>query len=192
MMTDPTVRGYMVISPLTHLREAYGAEDRAAIEARIPDPIRRALEDVVDVAWYPRAYTVAIQRAIAEHHRDTDGRVREALFELGHATAARALDTFLKLVIKVMTPEVFARKVPDVWARDHKGGTLTTDTSDVANNHVVFRLVDVAGYDYIGAALPGFHTATLTALGCKDLRFESDWTAENPGPATVTCEFYWK
>jgi hypothetical protein len=191
-MSEATVRGYMVVSPLTYLKSAYKADELAAIEERIPSAIRTGLANVHDAGWYPRSYTTAIYSAIAHHHRDRDGRVREAMFDLGHAVASRALETFLKLVIKVMTPEVFARKIPDVWARDHKGGVLVTDTDDVANKHIVFRLKDVEGYDYIGGVLPGFHTATLTALGCKGLRYECDWTLEKPGPENVTCHFYWE
>jgi len=180
----------MVISPLTYLRAHYG-DGAAEVEARIPADVRARLNEVTDVGWYPRSYTVAIYRAIAEHTRAKGADVRKAIFDMGHGVAQRALETFLKLVIKVMTPEVFVRKIPDVWLRDHRGGYLKTDTSDVANNHVVFNLKDIAGYEYIGGSLPGFQTATLTALGCKNLRHECDWTPENPGPAEVTCHFYW-
>lgn len=191
-VSDATVRGYMVLSPLTHVRETYGGSELADIEARIPDDIRKALPAVTDVGWYPRSYTVAIHRALAGHVRAKGENVTAAMFAMGHAIATRALETFLKLVIKVMTPEVFARKVPDVWLRDHKGGVLLTDLDDIANRHLVFRLKDVGGYDFIGGALPGFHTATLTALGCKNLRYECDWTLESPGPDNVTCHFYWQ
>lgn len=191
MSEKPTVRGYMVLSPLTHLRSFYDAKNAAAIEARIPADIRAALPQVTDVGWYPREYAVAIYSAIADHHRHGDGKVSQAIFDMGHGIATRALETFLKLVIKVMTPEVFVRKIPDVWLRDHKGGFMKTDTSDVANNHVVFNLQEVGGYNYIGGSLPGFQTATLTALGCKGLRYECDWTPENPGPESVTCHFHW-
>jgi hypothetical protein len=190
--TEPTIRGYMLMSPLTYIQEAYAELDRQAILARLPDETRDVIRTLKDVEWYPRRHSVNIYTATANHHRERDGKVREALFNLGASTASRAIETFLRLVMKVMTPEVFARKVPDNWLRDHRGGRLEVDMDDVGNNHLVYRLIDVEGYDYIGGAFPGFQTAALSAIGCTDLTHESDWSPEVAGPPTVTCHLRWK
>jgi hypothetical protein len=182
----------MIISPLTYINEAYDEPSRQSILGRMPAVTRDLIKQVKEIDWYPRMHAVHVYTAIAHHPRDLDGRVAEALFTMGKSVASRAVATFLQLVMKVMTVEVFARKVPDIWLRDHRGSALEVDTSDLANKHLVYRLKDVAGYDYIGGALPGYQTATLTAIGCKDLQYECDWTPEKPGPETVTCHFRWK
>jgi hypothetical protein len=177
---------------LTYLEEAYDEAARTSILSRLPPATRELIRNVKEIDWYPRTHAVNIYTAIAHHHRERDGGVEEALYTMGKGVASRAVATFLQLVMKVMTVDVFARKVPDIWLRDHRGGRLEVDTSDLANKHLVYHLRDVAGYDYIGGALPGFQSAALTAIGCKELRYESDWTAKNPGPESVTCHFRWK
>lgn len=182
----------MLASPLAYLQDTYAEATRTAIMGRVPSATRSLLRDVKDVEWYPRRHLVEIYRALAAHHRDTDGKVAEAFNAMGRASAERAIATFLQLVMKVMTVELFARKVPEIWQRDHRGGRLEIDSSDLANRHLVYHLMDVKDYDYIGGALPGFQSATLTAIGCKDVTVESDWRVENPGPENVTCHFRWK
>jgi hypothetical protein len=181
----------MLASPLTFIDEAYDEATRAAILGRLPPATREAVRSAKEVEWYPRHQLIAIYRALAEHHRDTDGKVAEAFTRMGKASAERAIATFLALVMKVMTVELFARKVPEIWIRDHRGGRLEVDTSNLANKHLIYRLLDVKGYEYIGAALPGFQSVVLTALGCKDLTTECDWKVADPGPETVTCHFRW-
>jgi hypothetical protein len=190
--TEPTVRGYIIASPLTYLDEAYSDAARSAVRSRLPAETRELLRQVNEVEWYSRVHAVNVYTAIAQYHRENDGNVQEALYTMGKGVATKAVGTFLKLVMRIMTVELFARKVPDIWLRDHRGGRLEVDTSDLANNHIVYRLSDVAGYNYIGGALAGFQAAALTAIGCKDLEYESDWTIENPGPENVTCHFRWK
>lgn len=182
----------MIISPLTYIEEAYEPAEREALLSRLPPATRQLMKTVKEVEWYPRVHAVNVYTAIAHHHRDKDGRVAEGLQEMGRNVASRALKTFLQLVMKVMTVEVFAQKVPDIWLRDHRGGRLEVDATDLPNKHLVYHLRDVAGYDYIGGALPGFQGAALTVLGCKDVVHEYDWTPENPGPESVTCHLRWK
>ncbi len=101
------------------------------------------------------------------------------------------MGSFLRLLMKLMTPKLFAQKVSNIWERDHRSGRLDGDSSDIANKHLVFRLTDVGGYDFLGAGLNGFMCAALEACGCKITRQECDWTLANPGPEKVTGHVWW-
>lgn len=186
------VRGYVILAPAGFVEHRYEAAARKAIFDRVPSETRDLLTQIKDIDWYPREHEVNIYRALAAYHRgDGEAAVRAAFFALGKSTAERAMESFLKLAMSVMTPQLYARKVPDVWRRDHRGGELEVDVSDITSNHLVFRFVHVGGYDYLGAGVEGFQSTALTTIGCKNVTCECDWTPSAPGPDTITAHFRW-
>src|SRR5262245_51386221 len=104
----------MILSPLAYIEDAYPDVARKEILSRMPQETRNLIRSVRDVDWYPRTHTVNIYSAVASYHRDTDGKVADAIYAVGRGVGQRAVESFLRLVMKVMTPPVFARKVPDV------------------------------------------------------------------------------
>lgn len=192
MTSEKSVRGYIILAPAGFIEHAYDAPTRNAIFDLVAPETRDLLPRLKDIEWYPREHEVNIYRALATYHQRTgETAVRAAFFALGKATATRAMDSFLKLVMNVMTPQLYARKVPDVWRRDHKCGALEVDDSDIAANHLVFRFSDMTGYDYMGLGIEGFQSTALVAIGCKDVTCDCDWSFANPGPETVTAHFRW-
>lgn len=190
--SEKTVRGYVVRSPMEFIERHYDEASRQAIRARIPSETRALLSDIKDIEWYPWSHEVNIYRALADFHRgDGEQAVRSAFFGMAHEIATTAMGSFLRLLMKLMTPKLFSQKVPTIWERDHRTGKLEVDASDIAAKHLVFKVSDIEGYDYIGAGLNGFMCAPLEACGCKILRHEDDWKLDTPGPESVTGHVWW-
>jgi hypothetical protein len=185
-------RGYMLISCATHLQRRYDEAARKAILARLPDDTRNLLDRVNKVEWYPRIHAKSLFTAIAKHHIEGDGKAREALLDVGRSIADMATNTFLRLLMKLMTPALFARKVPDFWARDHRGGTMNVDASQLESRRVAIFHRDIAGYDYVAGTAPGFLGFALTSIGCKNVACDiAGWSLEDPGPAEVRYDLRW-
>jgi hypothetical protein len=88
----------------------------------------------------------------------------------GTAVADYATNTFLRLLIKLMTPEIMARKWPSVWKKSHNFGHMETTLDNGDRPRLTMRLTGVDDYDYIGPTAVGFLTYSLKAMGFPDAR----------------------
>lgn len=191
MAEQPTCRGYVFQSAKAYMESAYDESTRKSICDRLSPQTRHILETFDKVAWYPIAHAVDIFSAIARHHMETDKKPEKALVELGRTIAETATNTFLRLLLKFMTVPLFSRKIPDFWVRDNRCGTLTTESLDVDAKRMTFLHAGIRDYDYMGSVAPGFLCYALEAIGCKNVRFESDWRIEQPGPDVVRYQVTW-
>jgi len=190
-MSERTSRGYMVQSVTDYIGTSYDESERRQILERIDPGIRHMMQNVNPITWYPVEDVAKIFAAIAAHHQATDGKVREALENVGRKIATTATTTFLKLVLRILTPALFASKMPHFWSRDNRCGTLRALEFEAKENRLVAVLEDVGGYDFIGAVTPGFIFFALEHLGNKNVRAAYDWTIENPGPDSLTYVVTW-
>ncbi|HLU65334.1 MAG TPA: hypothetical protein VKZ63_03635, partial [Kofleriaceae bacterium] len=78
--------------------------------------------------------------------------------------------TFFRVLLKIMTPSLFAKKLPSFWERDQKGGRFECDVSKVDDRQIQLRLVDVADYDYIGPVSVGFLEFAFNAMGKRGFK----------------------
>lgn len=190
-MSERTSRGYMVQSATSYIDSAYEDDDRRQILERIPPAVRGMMQNVDKVAWYPVQDVAKIFGAIAAHHHSTDGKVRQALENVGRSIAETATTTFLKLVLRILTPALFTAKMPDFWRRDNRCGNLRAISFNAGDKKLVAVLDDVGGYDFIAPVAAGFLIFALEHLGYKDVRVAFDWALDNPGPDTITYELTW-
>jgi hypothetical protein len=192
MTTEPQTRGYMIVSCVTHVQKKYAAADREAIMARLPKETLDLIDRVNTVEWYPRVHAKSLFTAIAHHHMEGDKNTDAALLAVGHSIAEMASNTFLRLIMKLMTPSLFAKKVGTFWERDHRGGELSADVKDIENKHLTIRHTGIGGYDFVAGTAPGFMGFALTAIGCKNVRSETfGFSLDNPGPEEVRYEMRW-
>jgi hypothetical protein len=103
--------------------------------------------------------------------------------------AHEASTTFLRLFMRVLSPALFARKLPDLWGRDHTGGKVTVETTDTT---LVCRISEVDGYNNVACISCGWATFALTQMG-KSIRGHeiSGWSLKNPGPESVAFTLHW-
>src|SRR6185437_12990711 len=105
-----------------------------------------------------------------------------------------AMNTFLRILMKMMTPALYCKKTPEIWARDHRGnGTYEVDLSKADQNHIEMKYVGGEGFDHIGIAFVGFMTYSFPAMGKKDFTIsQTGWSLATPSPREILFRFDWK
>ena len=188
---ENTCRGYMIASTLAYIDRSYDEATKQKILNALSPAAREVATAVNGVQWYPVANISELFREIANHHVATDGKPEKALEAVGRTIATMAMNSFLRLLMKLMTPGLFARKVPDFWSRDNRTGSLRAELIGDEARQLKLVHEDVGQYDYIGGVAPGFVKAALDAIGCKNIRYTSDWTLEKPAQDVIHYEFRW-
>jgi hypothetical protein len=191
-MSAPQIRGYSIRQQATFLRSDHIEEQaRKKAIAGLPAELQGDLSHLDPAGWYPRDYSVELFRAIASTAED-EKQARELLSTCGEWIAMESTNTFLKLVMRLMTPVLFAKKLPSLWERDMKGGGFTFDISRANENRLGFVLQDVAGYDHIGPITEGWLRFALKSLGKTDVEVDMEgWSLASPGPKDVGYEVRW-
>jgi len=189
-MTSPMIRGYSLKQTARYLESSFAPERRKqAIEA-LPASSRSMMSSFEPGEWYPREHSAALFRAIASI-RGADGAYDD-LVGCGEFIASEATNTFLRLLMRIMTPTLFAKKVPDFWKRDQRGGWFEADVTKAGDGVIKMKLVDVEGYDHIGIVSIGWIKFGMTALGKKKVKIEQDgWSLSQPGPREISYQVTW-
>lgn len=181
----------MIHSAASFIEKAYEPATRKQIYDRISPRIRELFAFVNKFDWYPVEDAVTIFRAIATHHRESDGNVARALEGVGREIAETASTSSLKLLFRLMTPALFAKKAPDLWARNTRCGELSVTSFDAAGRTMAITLDDVDGYDFIGLVAAGFMLFALEAVGCAKPRASFAFDPDRPAPSSIAYELAW-
>lgn len=187
-----TCRGYMIHSAASFIEKAYEPVTRKQIYERIPPRVRELLAFVNKFEWYSVEEASSLFRAIAAHHRESDGKLSTALEGVGREIAETASTTSLKLLFRLMTPKLFAKKATDLWARNSRCGQLSVPSFDAATRRMQVTLDDVGGFDYIGRVASGFFLFALEAVGCDAPRVSFTFDDAEPAPNEIAYEFAWE
>ncbi len=190
-MTEHVCRGYMIHSTANHIEKAYDPSTRKSIYDRVNPRVRELLATIERVQWYPIDDLAEIFRAIASHHRETDGKQLEALERVGRSIADTATTTSLRLLFRLMTPALFAAKASSLWERNSRGCALSVSSYDPDRRQMKIALTGARGYDHIGSVLPGFVLGALETIGCKDPRVTFDVADESGTRDSYAYDFSW-
>ncbi len=193
-MTTPMLRGYTIKQTVSFIESPhFDAQIRRRILEELPSDVRGALPAIKPAEWYPRDYVMSMLRGIASVKNDDVGSYND-LVAYGGYVASEATNTFLKLFMKVLTPTLFAKKIPEIWQRDHKGsGQFEVDVTRANEGHIAMRLVGADGFDHIGIAAIGFITFGLSNMGKRDVQIkQTGWSLATPSPHEIKYQVSWK
>ncbi|MCA9590120.1 MAG: hypothetical protein KC657_32675 [Myxococcales bacterium] len=155
--------------------------------------MRSALRTYKGIEFYPVQHFTELLRGIAKEAGDDETTVRNEIARAGEFIAGVATSTFLKLLMKVLTPTLFAKKLPSLWERDNQGGQFVADVSKADEGRLTLELKDIEGYDYIGPIALGWVRFAMSAMGEKVLESSLEgWSLANPSPKTVTLRLRWE
>jgi len=191
-MNAPMVRGYCILRALSFVDEYFGSQEGRALKERLTPEFEAATLNLHPNEWCPRECHVEVLRAIATARPGAEA-AREVLVRYGESIAIEAHDTFLRLVMGVMTPTLFSKKLPGMWEINHRAsGRMEVEMLDAERGRARVRLEGVAGYDHIAPAYEGWIKRGLARLGLRDaIVREGSWTLDTPGPDEVTFEVGW-
>lgn len=111
-MGDARLRGYTLANAAGYLRQAGGGEGQRAFE-RLPNATREVCNSAKSAEWYPVTHMSDICEAVASLGNGSDERAKDELIKCGRHIAREATNTFLRLLMRMLTPERFAGKLPD-------------------------------------------------------------------------------
>jgi hypothetical protein len=187
---EPLVRGYLILDSAAYFRSR-SEETPQRFDEELPLPLRMALDAINPTGFYPRRHHAELLAAIARG-RHGDDALYVDLMQCG-AQLAVPDNYFAKLLLKVLTPQLFVQKLPKLWSRDHRdGGRLELESIDPVAGSAKLRLVGVGGYTHGAIVWLGWIKRVLVELACPkaDVR-QAGWTWTNPEPSDVSYEVRW-
>jgi hypothetical protein len=190
-MTQPMIRAFTVHRQLEFIEDYFDAADRERVKAEIPSEIMEDLGRLKKVDWCPAEYCCAMLRAISSAKHDPKGSYND-IVECGKFVSVEATNTFYKLLLKVITPSIFLKKMDTFWAKDFKNAGRWNVTIDESKRSATLILSDAKELDHIAPFSAGFITFVITAMGINDVSCETQgWTLETPGADEVRYHVRW-
>jgi hypothetical protein len=188
-MAGKQMRGYVMLAAVAYLRKAAGEQRAMQIIDGLTPETKQAFTTAKDASWCSSTSISEVFRAIASLSNGNEASAQNALIECGKSAAKEASNSFLKLLMKLLTPTMFAKKLPDLWARDCTVGKIAVEVFD---DRIRNRLVEVAGFDHLGPVAVGYVTFALEAMGKTIIKTElHGWSLATPGN-DCWFEVFWK
>ena len=159
------VKGIHILPLHDFIKESYDEQTQAGIYERISEPAREMLKTVKREDWMPLALVANVADALFKASKDPQEGYQEVV-KSGAAIADYATNTYVRLLIKLMTPKIMASKWPDIWKKSHNFGVMQCHLE--SDRMLRMTLSDVAGYTHIGPTAVGFLTFALKAMNMPD------------------------
>lgn len=190
-MPEPLIRGHVIIHTAKFFRTQSDRSTSQALENELSMPLRAALEHLAPAAWYPRHFQVELLHALAT----VRGRGDAAYGEIMRCGAGMVTvdNDFFKLLMKVLTPELFIKKLSKFWLRDHRhSGNIEIQSLEGTEFGGRLQLRDVGGYDHAAILWLGWVKRMLEVLaGPRSDVTQAGWSWSNPGPNEIIYEAKW-
>jgi len=182
-------RSYMLVSTAEYLRHKLGRAEGQRIIDSLSAETRSILSAEKPASWSPMTNYVELLRAVAALGGGDDTKAKDSLIEAGRFVAQEASTTFLKLFLRVLTPSLFAKKVPTVWQRDFSRGSAEAEITD---RQLVFRMSGISEMDHIPCTAPGFLSFAMESMGKSVKRIDvHNWSLQQPCADGAYFELEW-
>lgn len=161
--TPRTIRTYLFPTLVGYVGSNFTPEQVEKIRQLAPEIFERVLRDDTK-GEAPIEEMVKLYKAFEQ----VTGSVEETyqhVYQSADGIGQMALTTFLRLVIKFMPPQVFARKCNDFYRKDHNFSRLILESFDGDGRRFVLRMEDVKGYWYCAPGLMGVLRCMMRAMG---------------------------
>jgi uncharacterized protein (TIGR02265 family) len=159
------VKGLHILPLHDFIAELHGEERRGLIYDRMRHDTREMLKIVQRDEWRPMALVADINDAIyVSRNEPAEGYAD--MVAAGKVIADYAAGTYVRLLIKLMTPKILASKWPDIWRKSHNFGEMKCQ---LETDHLLrMTLEDVRDYTHVAPSIVGFLTFSLNAMGLPD------------------------
>jgi hypothetical protein len=190
-MSEPMIRGYIIAHTARFARAHLDEMTSLRFDAELSVELRALLAEIVPAGWYPRRHQVELMRGIADVRGRAEGAYGDLL--LCGSSMAAIDNQFMTLLMRVMTPELFVKKLPKFWARDHQGGgSIEFEPAPGSSKHGRVRLRNVPGYDHSAVLWLGWMKQILDGLSAGTAEVvQSGWSWTSPGPSDVEYQVRW-
>lgn len=191
-MSGFEVRGYMISTTAEYLQQAAKKRNLKDVLEQASPQLRQTLAEVKHAGWYPVSIVSELNRIIvARLGEDNEDLARKELQDCGRFMAHEATNTFLRLLMRMLTPTLFAKKLPDLWKRDCNSGRLDVNV-DAEKKTLTCRLMQMDGYDHLAAVIPGYVSFAMEAMGKPVTSAVVDgWSINQPNANGATLTVTW-
>ncbi len=160
----------MLANAVRFVEEKYDPAKRQLIESRYSPELLKLAGKIDRNTWYPLELLISVFDGLSLVHRDPREH-GDAIERCGRFLGDEATSTFMRLLLKILTPRLFASKFNEFWRRYHDFSELRYDIGDIDRNVVRF---DIEGYDYLHFYATGWIKHVFEALGKKNIRVENN------------------
>jgi len=158
---------------------------REELKRLLPE-ITRGIEELHKDEWYPLGRLVEVCTTIDQVYGDAE-RGFAAIKGCGRYIAEEGASTYLKLVLKIVTPRLFVRQFPTLWKRYHDFGELTIDTGGLDQNRAT---IFMPAYPCVRGLSTGWIEYAFTLFKTQ-VRIESNWPWRAPVPDRLELRLHW-
>jgi len=170
-MDDRKVSGAFVAATYSFMKVNYSPAQLEKMREPFSSELVAALPRLKRGEWYPLDFAIEQLRAIHQTHDDPRAALA-TLERCGRFIGDEASTTFLKLLMKVLTLPMLARKWQQFWNKYHDFGHCTADVSKIEQRQ--FFVTAKPGYPYIHAVGAGWIQNVLAALGKQGVKVETN------------------
>jgi hypothetical protein len=190
-MSEQKARGYILAATAGFLQKSAGADKADKVIKGLSPELQEALQKMQVANWYPVSLCAELNRALVTHLSGNDEtKARDMLIECGRHMGREASNTFLRLLMRMLTPNLLVKKFPDLWRRDFTGGRIEVGATD---RSLEAKIWDWPGHDHIGPISAGWIGFTLEAMGKSvEKTIVRKWSLAEPAQEGVAFEFLWK
>jgi hypothetical protein len=192
-MSSIQVRGYAILTALKFVDTALSPAERERVVNALGGPSGyEARKDRKPVEWYPASDLAAVFEGISGLADGNSDKALERFIELGRFVGTEATNTFLRLFMRIMTPKLFANRLPTLFERDHSGSArLIVDRAE--DGILVCTFKGVKGFNHVTAVGVGWVAFGLEAMNKTVLDWKcTNWSLQNPAPEEATVEVKWR
>src|SRR5690242_7553924 len=130
-MEERKIKAYGFNATVEYIEKNYDDATRKRIFGGLSPAARDFLGMAKKQQWAPPSYSSELWAGVVKEH-STPEKAQDELIKLGRYQGNYATNTYLKLLMKMLTMRMFAKKFPDIWARDANFGKMETgDLADI-------------------------------------------------------------
>ena len=189
-MVDKKVRGAFVSGAFNFAKARYSADQCQCIQDQMSADLRTGLPQIKPNEWYPLHFATDMLRGIQKMHKDA-AEWEVAIRECGVYIGEEASTTFVKLLFSILTPQLFAQKFPQFWAKYNSFGDIRSDITGIKDKTFVLELMS-DGYDYVHLIGAGWIEFVFKKLGKQGVVVSSNIPSGQVSADYIRWETHWQ
>jgi hypothetical protein len=192
-MVDRQIKTYGLLATMEFIQKNYDEPTQKRILASTSSEVHSFLSAAKKAQMASPLYSSELWSGIVKEHPDKR-LAREQLVKVGAHMGAYATNTYLKLLMRMLTVKMFAKKIPDFWTRDANFGRIETgDLAEIETGSLTLHVREIENYPYFGPICQGWFHFSLESMGLRELKVEpQNWSMDNPDPGELTYRISWK
>jgi hypothetical protein len=184
-MDQRHVRGHLMRGAARYALRDLDAKAAESIRRAIPE-LANGIEQIRKDDWYPLGHLVELCMMIDGQFGDPEQGLA-AIRTCGRYIAEEGVSTYLKLVMKVITPRLFVRQFPTLWKRYHDFGELSVDTSKLDENRATLYM---PAYPGVRGLCSGWIEYAFSLFKVR-VHLEANWAWRAPMPERLELKAQW-